>query len=103
MADAGGGPGQGRAVRNVTKAFEATGGAPLRAVHDLSLDLRRNEALTLLGPSGCGKTTLLRITVGIGAGITQRLRDAEAGRAVPREGKAVQVSLPAATLRVLEP
>ena len=85
------------------KALEATGGAPLRAVHDRSLGIRRNEAFTLLGPSGCGKTTLLRITVGIDAGMTLRLRDAEAGRAVPREGEAVHVSLPAATLRVLGP
>ena len=85
------------------KAFEATGGAPLRAVHDLSLDIRRNEALSPLGPSGCGKTTLLRSTVGIGAGLILRLRDAKAGRAVPREGEAVNVSLPAATLRVLGP
>ena len=83
------------------KAFEATGGAPLRAVDHL--DIRRNEALTLLDPTGCGKKTLLEITVGIGAGVILRQRDAEAGRAVPREGEAVQVSLPAATLRVLGP
>jgi spermidine/putrescine transport system ATP-binding protein len=46
-------------VRGVTKAF---GG--VRALDDISLDVRRGEFLSLLGPSGCGKTTLLRIIGG---------------------------------------
>ncbi|HEY2593587.1 MAG TPA: ABC transporter ATP-binding protein, partial [Chloroflexota bacterium] len=37
----------------------------LRAVDDLSLDVRRGEILTLLGPSGCGKTTTLRTIIGL--------------------------------------
>ncbi len=65
MADLGGEPGPGLTVRRVTKVFEAAGGAPLRAVDDLSLDIRRNEFFTLLGPSGCGKTTLLRMIAGL--------------------------------------
>jgi len=32
---------------------------------NLSLNIRKNEFLTLLGPSGCGKTTLLRIIAGL--------------------------------------
>ena len=28
---------------------------------NLSLNIRKNEFLTLLGPSGCGKTTTLKI------------------------------------------
>mgnify|MGYP001047627358 CR=1 FL=1 len=32
---------------------------------NLSLNIKKNEFLTLLGPSGCGKTTLLRIIAGL--------------------------------------
>ena len=31
---------------------------------NLSLNIRKNEFLTLLGPSGCGKTTTLKIIAG---------------------------------------
>ena len=31
-----------------------------QALHDISLDFRRNEVTALIGPSGCGKSTLLR-------------------------------------------
>lgn len=34
------------------------------AVDGISLDLKRNEFITLLGPSGCGKTTILRMIAG---------------------------------------
>jgi spermidine/putrescine transport system ATP-binding protein len=34
------------------------------AVDDVTLDIARGEAFSLLGPSGCGKTTLLRIAAG---------------------------------------
>lgn len=36
----------------------------LRAVDDLSLEIREGEFLFLLGPSGCGKTTTLRMIAG---------------------------------------
>jgi ABC-type Fe3+/spermidine/putrescine transport system ATPase subunit len=36
----------------------------VRAVQDLSLEVRDGELFTLLGPSGCGKTTLLRMVAG---------------------------------------
>jgi len=36
----------------------------VKAVDDLSLDVREGELLTLLGPSGCGKTTVLRCVSG---------------------------------------
>jgi ABC-type Fe3+/spermidine/putrescine transport system ATPase subunit len=47
-------------LHNVSKSF-----GTLRAVDDLSLDVRRGEILTLLGPSGCGKTTTLRTIIGL--------------------------------------
>jgi spermidine/putrescine ABC transporter ATP-binding subunit len=36
----------------------------VRAVDDVSFDIRRGEFFSLLGPSGCGKTTLLRMLAG---------------------------------------
>jgi NitT/TauT family transport system ATP-binding protein len=34
---------------------------PVRALHEVSLDIRQGEFVSLIGPSGCGKTTLLRV------------------------------------------
>ena len=48
-------------LRAVSKTFE-TG---TRALHDLNLEIRAGEFLTLLGPSGCGKSTALRIIAGL--------------------------------------
>ena len=46
-------------LQNVSKHFGA-----VRAVDDVSFDIRRGEFFSLLGPSGCGKTTLLRMLAG---------------------------------------
>jgi putative spermidine/putrescine transport system ATP-binding protein len=44
------------------------------AVHDVSLDVRDGEFVTLLGPSGCGKTTTLRMIAGFIAPTAGRVR-----------------------------
>ena len=46
-------------LHNVSKHF-----GPVRAVDDVSFEIRRGEFFSLLGPSGCGKTTLLRMLAG---------------------------------------
>jgi spermidine/putrescine ABC transporter ATP-binding subunit len=46
-------------LRGIRKSY-----GPVRAVDDVSFDIRRSEFFSLLGPSGCGKTTLLRMLAG---------------------------------------
>ena len=45
-------------------ALPPSGEGRVAAVHDVSLDVRPGELMTLLGPSGCGKTTTLRMIAG---------------------------------------
>jgi peptide/nickel transport system ATP-binding protein len=40
-------------------------GEPVRALDDVSIDVRRHETLALVGESGSGKTTLGRVLVGL--------------------------------------
>ena len=37
----------------------------VRAVDDVSFDVRAGSLVSLLGPSGCGKTTTLRLVAGL--------------------------------------
>ncbi len=46
-------------LRGIRKSFGS-----VRAVDDVSFDVKRGEFFSLLGPSGCGKTTLLRMLAG---------------------------------------
>ena len=46
-------------IRNLEKRYGA-----VRVLKGVSLDIRRNQFVSLLGHSGCGKTTTLRIVLG---------------------------------------
>ncbi len=47
--------------QKVNKVF----GKDVKAVNDLSLNIRDKEFMVLVGPSGCGKTTALRMVAGL--------------------------------------
>jgi putative ABC transport system ATP-binding protein len=51
-------------VRGVTKHF-GRGGASIRALRGVDIDVYANQLLMLVGPSGCGKTTLLSVMCGV--------------------------------------
>ena len=40
-------------------------GERFEALHDISLDVRRGEFVSLIGHSGCGKSTLLNLVAGL--------------------------------------
>ncbi len=46
-------------LKNINKAYGDN-----KVLDNLSLNIKKNEFLTLLGPSGCGKTTTLKIIAG---------------------------------------
>ena len=47
-------------IRDLSLIF-ATADAPVVALSNIDLSIRRGEFVSLIGPSGCGKTTLMRV------------------------------------------
>lgn len=51
-------------VKNVSKTFSSKKGA-VRAVQDVSFEIKKGEIFGLLGPNGAGKTTLVKTSCGL--------------------------------------
>ena len=47
------------------KNIDYSYGGEIRALDNLSLNIKKGEALILKGPNGCGKSTLLKIMNGL--------------------------------------
>jgi NitT/TauT family transport system ATP-binding protein len=51
-------------VRNVSKTF-VTRDETVKAIQEISFDVKKGEFVAILGPSGCGKSTLMLIIAGL--------------------------------------
>ena len=52
-------------IRNLSKTyFDPYAGTHVTAVHDVSLEVKESEFVSIVGPSGCGKTTILNMIAG---------------------------------------
>ena len=51
-------------IQNLSKTYQSDG-YEVKAIDEISLEIRNKEFATILGPSGCGKSTLLRIVAGL--------------------------------------
>jgi len=51
-------------IEHVSKDYESNG-KKLKAVDDVSLEIKDAEFICIVGPSGCGKSTLLRMIAGL--------------------------------------
>ena len=52
-------------VEGLSKVFHSRDGGSVVALHDVSMEVARNEFVSLVGPSGCGKSTMLRLVAGL--------------------------------------
>jgi NitT/TauT family transport system ATP-binding protein len=72
-------------VENVNKIFPAANKSPaVQALKDVSLEVNKNEFVSILGHSGCGKTTLLNLIAGFEMPTSGRIECA--GREVKQPG-----------------
>jgi len=52
-------------LKGVTKRFAVRSGDDVLALKEVSLDIPRDQFVTLVGPSGCGKSTLMKLIGGL--------------------------------------
>ena len=52
-------------LTSVSKTYRSRHGDVVRAVEDVTLDVKEKEFISLVGPSGCGKSTLLKLVSGL--------------------------------------
>ncbi|NYT22975.1 ABC transporter ATP-binding protein [Alcaligenaceae bacterium] len=52
-------------IKGLEKSYRSQDGGSIRALGPITLDIRKNEFLTIVGPSGCGKSTLLKLLAGL--------------------------------------
>ncbi|WP_274648902.1 ABC transporter ATP-binding protein [Paenibacillus humicola] len=51
-------------IAGLNRRFETKAG-PVQALHNIDLQMKEGEFITVIGPSGCGKSTLLKILAGL--------------------------------------
>lgn len=51
-------------IENLNKTFQSIKGS-VQALHNIQLQVKEGEFITVIGPSGCGKSTLLKIIAGL--------------------------------------
>ena len=47
-------------LKNIKKSYDG-----VTILHDINLEIKDGEIVSILGPSGCGKTTLLNLILGL--------------------------------------
>lgn len=52
-------------LEKVTKRFVTRSGSEVLALREVTMDIPRDQFVTLVGPSGCGKSTLMKLIGGI--------------------------------------
>ncbi|MCL5067306.1 MAG: ABC transporter ATP-binding protein [Thaumarchaeota archaeon] len=52
-------------AKDISKTFTSAKGDQVISLENISLDIFRNEFVSIVGPSGCGKSTLLKIIGGL--------------------------------------
>lgn len=52
-------------IEHLYKEFVSNDGKPVEALHDININIKNGEFVSIIGSSGCGKSTLLRIIAGL--------------------------------------